>query len=326
MDNRTIQEYLYSQKRKNGGEYLYHYTSVDAFLSMMDAPRQNEKGAEFLCTNFRFLNDDEEFQAGIELALKWMRDNLNSLKGIGIKENDVISIERLLHNDAKKEGDSYSWLGVPWVLSLSQVADSTAQWIAYSDRVHGGVALGISRERLLECVRALDERMFSSGFDGMIDKDEDIGLGETGGVFLAPCLYYENKAGNRGGYIDRLRHVFSEDERYISLKSWNRRAYLWKCARQIIKQASLLKRKDYIFEHEWRVVYAPASRSTLLDVRFVGGKPRLPLNDIVVRDLVDEVVISHHGDSVRITQMAELVKAKYQKKFKIIRSKSSYVG
>lgn len=323
MEYISIQDYLCSQDSVKGNECLYHYTSLDSFLSIMDGIRKDGNGAELLCTNFHFLNDDEEFKAGLEQALNWMEKNL---EWIGCMTNvDVQDIQKLLDNQLRKEKQDYQWLSVPWVLSLSVLADSTAQWMAYSDRDKGGVAIGLSKSKLLELVMAADGRM-NEGMTRSCGFQSDGGVEGTGGVFLAPCLYYDKSTKYYESYYDRLRHVFSTDESFFYLKKKNRRAYLWKCARQIIKQASLLKRKDYKFEREWRVVYAPNCKEILKGVRFIGGKPRLPLFGEAARNLVREIVVSHHGDSDRITRIAELLREKYQLKFKIIQSKSSFVG
>lgn len=110
---------------------VYHYTSLAVLNEMC------KESGDFFATHFMSLNDTHEFFLGVQIAL----EQLANCPTLPVKiRNNYPSFQ----NDAR---DNIVWLlrreGLsPWIVSFSKDPDSLSQWVAYTDRVQGGVAVG----------------------------------------------------------------------------------------------------------------------------------------------------------------------------------------
>ena len=104
---------------------LYHYTSMDAMVSILD----HASGVRVMATDCHFLNDDTEYKFGCDAALKW----LSELPCMSCEFVDMVRA-RLKSRD--------EWGEFPGVTSFCAESDKTIQWMASSDHKEGGAAIG----------------------------------------------------------------------------------------------------------------------------------------------------------------------------------------
>lgn len=296
---------------------LYHYTSPDAFVSIVG----HEYGVRFMCTNYRFLNDDAEFVDGYQMALKWMKAH-----GVESEAFDRVREKMKLTDDLE------SWLSTPWILSLSDNNDSAAHWMSYTDRSQGGFAIGVDSKRLESCVHKSDKNIKAGCLSSQTDCDHFIPE-PIGGMFIAPCIYYDNKAEKPPETFERaLEHIFSEDECFARLRKDEPDLYAVHCLRQVLRVSALLKREDFQFENEWRVVFVPmmAGRKLFSGIRLIGGKARVSLRQTLdkyhKREIIREVIVAPHGSTAKNEMLANLVKLTNHGKYVVTTSRSSYNG
>ena len=296
---------------------LYHYTSPEAFVDIVG----HKNGVRLMCTNYRFLNDDAEFVDGVEMALRWMKD-----QGGGEK---MLGRIRLAMNKTTEMGD---WVMTPWILSFSECEDSTAHWMAYTDRMKGGFAIGVDSELLLRRVISANKRLKEMHHSQRAELGRDVWAAQ-GGMFLSPCIYY--KAGAKrpsDAFYRALEHVFSDEESFSHLRGADPDRYAAYCLRQVLRIAALLKRDDYEFEREWRVVFVPMIEKCDLfsGIRLIGGKARISLRKTLDanarRDVLKKVIVAPHGNVRKNEMLANLVKLTSGGAFKVISSNSSYNG
>lgn len=107
-------------KRFSSCDTLFHYTSLNGFISIIETQ-------SFYCTNVNFLNDSKEFKYGVETILKAV-ENLTTNKNSSILEKIKDNIELLLKSDK-------------YVTCFSKEGDSLSQWRAYGNDGKG-ISLG----------------------------------------------------------------------------------------------------------------------------------------------------------------------------------------
>ena len=288
-------------------ERLYHYTTVDPFLKLMD------KEGRFYCTYFRALNDDKEFWEGVDYVFEYLK------KWGKITEGRCQKLRAEVSKAEAMKGN------LPWIMSFSLERDSLQQWMSYTDKKSGGYAIGYNFKRLESAVEALVKV-----------KRDKAELSSDGGIpyalYFLPCFYLDRGDSKAMKNIDRfIKYMFTTFFNKVSkkdaLKKRDQGALLWS---QIMLISSLIKNPTFKGENEFRLVMMSCSGDIKDRVEFVGGKPRLkvPLDTVVapLNKLVDEVVISPHGDTVALRCVAEFSMLKSGRKFDISASRSSFNG
>lgn len=241
-------------------ERLYHYTTFDVWQALASG------NADLCCTDFHELNDSREYNYGFNcMAEVFARDSGN--------DKNLASQLQRLKNTVLGLGCLYAYS--PWVFSLSKERDSLHQWVSYTDKIDGGVAIGLAADKLLNHLNSRGCPTLSKCRS-----------------YLVPCLYakggrftldgrdidlvglFERLVDGVGGYenVDGFRDV-------------------------LLLLASMIKDSSFSVEQEWRVVlqFEELDMSARADV--VGGKLRVPF---VLRStpemyaLIGEVVTAPH--------------------------------
>ncbi|WNH08039.1 DUF2971 domain-containing protein [Thalassobellus suaedae] len=115
-------------KRFGSCDTLFHYTSLNGFISIIETQ-------SFYCTNVNFLNDSKEFKYGEETILKAV-ENLKTNENSSILEKIKNNIELQLKSDK-------------YVTCFSKEGDSLSQWRAYGNDGKG-ISLGFEFSDLTE--------------------------------------------------------------------------------------------------------------------------------------------------------------------------------
>ena len=113
-------------------DVVYHYTSMDTLLKIVDA-------GSILATNIRYLNDVMERRHCL--------DQIRSFMSLH-EPNEVIDKPKLLGLLDEKQENEKAFYFVPFVASFSKEGDSLPQWRSYCPRGNG-VSIGFRTESLV---------------------------------------------------------------------------------------------------------------------------------------------------------------------------------
>ena len=285
---------------------LYHYTSPDAGLKILEVGKEN---CGFAFTHFEYLNDDAEFKLGLEVAKKWIRAN-EKLKTSGILYD---RIETKLKELEKKH------CYIPYVLSLSTKADSTELWMSYSEREKGGYAIGLDSKKIFELVDSQPD-MYA------IRNGHRVKLAR---YMFAPCLYCRKESVSKywKAERDRLSCVLNTFfDGYLDARVEESEEFALWCASRLFQFAALFKSSDFRFEREWRLVIKPLSSDYLRELKFIGGKPRIIPTCFPMNSCVQNIIVSPHGQKSLLKRSVELMLGKAGMKTKARESASTYNG
>ena len=113
-------------KDEDNPDILYHYTSIEAFKSIIDSKKMR-------ATRYDQMNDYSEVKLGIDNLFKTIKNYEISPDFSDFKKHLIGIIEKLK-----------SQILDIYILSFSSVKDSLEQWRAYAQ--NGGVAIGFDKK------------------------------------------------------------------------------------------------------------------------------------------------------------------------------------
>ena len=133
-------------------ERVYHYTSMDAFLCLLESIKNSldKKSFIFRATNIFFLNDPSEFIHGQKILMEVLKEieyeksvnydlRISNLSGRYAEGNEE-EWQKILLDSIHKNNES------PYVISFSRNIDSLPMWLNYGD--HGkGICLAFAEYR-----------------------------------------------------------------------------------------------------------------------------------------------------------------------------------
>lgn len=257
--------HLLPQREKDGSRVLYHYTNIDALSAM------TSKNADFMCTYCATMNDKAEFFTGLNVLEKYVSRYPSAVES--------------LHMGAIRE-IAFQPQYAPWSLSFSAEGDSLNQWISYTDRNDGGVAIGFDIARIYDAITQKKSR--------------------TSIMFLAPCLYEKSHEKEIGELFDFLFGSYKEE--LVTLGCDSNHGTTASKARELVSLlvalmfASIVKDESFRLEHEWRLVLHPVDAERTRNYIYVSGKPRLFSelfgSDFGLADSIKRIVCSPHGRSL----------------------------
>lgn len=270
----------------NDARTLYHYTTVDTFEVM------TRRDADFICTYCAAMNDSAEFSIGIKLIRDYMRRHPGTMDA-----EMGTALGKLSQNPSFAS----------WSMSFSRDGDSLNQWISYTDRKDGGVAIGFDLDDLNRRVHALKNK--------------------RGLMYIVPCLY----VGENDKDIEALLNYLFSTYRETLMTATRGRGRRGKDGS--LKEvsliialifASMVKDGSFKGEHEWRLVMLPCD-TDVRDCEFIAGKPRLRTrlfgDEYELAEHIVDVVCSPHGHQ---QHRAEMIASLRRLGFTPQRSKSTY--
>ena len=277
---------------------IYHYTSVDVLNEMC------KEAGDLLATHFMSLNDSNEFFLGVQLALK-------ELEKCPVLPAGIRAALPNFQKNASKQIVSFlrSETIVPWIVSFSQEPDSLSQWVSYTDRSRGGVAIGFDRNALQSAIKAAES------------ESPNVSLIAE----LAGCHYTK---GNEAQVWLRkeMISVFSKNGINSSLI----REQIKRILGAIILFAVAIKDESFSSEKETRLVLLASHKEVRSRYKFVGGKPRIATKLFgpgrQLSKAISSVVISPQGNRSRLISAVNILRQQHGLKFPIYVSTSSYNG
>lgn len=302
-------------------DILYHYTSLDTFCTML------ADDADFYCTHFNALNDAAEVLMGELVIEKFLKRNF------GWTEDKCMWFRVNYRNMIKNEE-----CVVPWIMSFSRARDCNNQWIAYTDKLRGGVSIGFDRVRILG---EIDRK--PGCYHGCVSGEcKEKSAEPSFCLRLVPCLY----EGTDDQAVDKmLNDVFNPFKELFerigfarSDQEIDRKDFV--CAVNVILELStVIKHRAFEYEQEERLVLLPMTRSCE-DCVMIGGKPRWKTHIAEttheglgssklrgIRGMMKEVLISPHGDRELAMTSVKVLLNKYNMDFcNVHESRSPYNG
>lgn len=252
---------------------IYHYTSVEVFEKML------HDESDFYLSESTLLNDRKELLAGIDLLFTYQKEIGIDLF-CGLKKEFV---KEYVGNPTEE----------PWVMCFSSDADSLGQWISYTDRQRGGVAVGFDIDQLFNRIKI--------GYNNWNVVDDKYGCL----MYLVPCFYEESDITEISKLIEYLFGEYREHQ--LELNGYSddsaRRAITMEL---ILIFSSMIKHESFHAENEWRIVFLPHSEKRVALYKFLGNKPRLPgkmfNKECKLRDAIVDIMISPHGTGINIVR------------------------
>ena len=281
---------------KPSDKTVFHYTSLDVLNEMC------KEDGDLLCTHFMSLNDSQEFFYGANIVLNKLPSIL-SRKGIQMQKlgysRQKIYTEVLQRLRAENIA--------PWITSFSSDPDSLYQWVAYTDRKQGGVAIGFNTSLLNTKVT---------------DVQRNPNLNKLIGCRLEKCRYTDSV--NLDSYVYRVVSSM------LAQPAKNNTDFETSIVAAVYVLASTIKNCSFSQEKESRLILLPTRKEALRRYKFVGGKPRIATEffgkNRELAKAISSVVISPHGDRDKLVSTVNLLRQQYGLKFQIYQSDSSYNG
>jgi len=200
-------------------DYLYHYTTVDAFLGMVEKQ-------EIWASNIFYLNDTAEFHLAVTLARELLRAEMNRSDVDG--ERSLEKVYNLL--DEVRPGTITKPV---FVCSFSKNnGDDLNQWRAYCP--NGGVAVGFRWNELYN----------------LTQQQEGIGSAPQ----LVECIYEEDKQRQLiRSWVDRALTVVPQGSIGKKMSPQEVDEYRVEFLKEILADKPI-KHKAFAHEQEWRLV------------------------------------------------------------------------
>jgi hypothetical protein len=273
---------------------LYHYTSIDAFRSIVDSGKMR-------ATRFDQMNDESELQIGLKRLLE-------AVNGYQVGPHEVEFKQRLLELIDKSIVEPKE----VYVACFSAAKDSLEQWRAYTPQ--GGVAIGFDLQKVGEGFLCDITRRVSG---------QPIGNPTTPDLNnrLSACRYTD-----RTGYLNLSRTVaerfFKADSYPALLMSQHQLAVeigIAALIADIYGTICSIKHGAYVHEEEWRSVnYNPNSQDYPVRLSERGKwYIEFPFNP---KDYIREVWISPHGDTQAIERVISYFKINNELPFDVQKS------
>lgn len=307
-------------------ERVYHYTSMDALLKLLQSVKVNneEECFVFRATNIFFMNDPKEFIYGQEILMDVLRDIEY--------DKDVDNNLRLTSTFSKKEEKSEEvWLkellddiqnqnGSPYVISFSRNEDSLPMWLNYGDGGKG-VCLAFAEYRSKVLTKKLDPKSIAKA---QVEIFDQLGTQE---------IYYDEKKLNEkdNDLRQALAHLYDYYLNSINSISSNQLFEYKKEALSAFIQvtAPYIKTIDYKGEREVRLAKSIDSDkdNVLNEVEFrCNAKGHLIpyINVEIPTKQLDYVRIGPLADKELSIKVIELMKKKYGQQFGVRESEIKY--
>lgn len=282
-------------------ERLYHYTSVDTLECL------TRKDGDFLLTYYEDLNDWSEVNLGRKIIIECLQDAFPVFKDKGFRDrinrgfDEYICTKRYF---------------MPWIASFSAECDSLYQWIAYTPREVGGVAVSLNKHGLIKKVQAINTAYGGSQWD-----EDPKPL-----IYLVPCLYLKRE---EGVLVEFLRFLIGPYLEGVGAQCKTSEGFLTALFEVVMIGSSMIKHEAFHFEREWRVVLLPNEESRMKDSFVLNGKKRvwsgLWGRDRSLGGNLKEVMISPHGDKL-LYEKVKWIRDTRSLSFGITRSAAPFVG
>lgn len=253
---------------------LYHYTSFDVFRKIMESERVR-------ATHYSELNDTSEIVMAQEILARSLEAYNSST------HPDTIPFL----------SEVVAWFGRgelnTFLFSLSEESDSLYQWRAYCPE--GGVAIGFRPQALDVHFRTESRTTEDNGSWGLESWE------------LVKCRYLSpDDSIDMQPFLSNIDRVIREisQEPHVSVRDWKGIILGHSAYSEVEKFCCSIKHRAYASEKEWRN-FSTLGKKTPLTVQLDERNRRFVEMPFVARDVIEEVVISPHGDERQGRSLAQ---------------------
>ena len=245
-------------------DYVYHYTSIASFMSIM-------KNNELWFSHASFLNDPLEISFGLDVITNILNKNLNDFSTI----LSILERQRKIY----KESSLDLTRDLVFLFSFSGLPDELSSWIQYGDSGYG-ICLGFIQSKLLKNIGLHNKALRPD-------------------IFF-PIQYYSSwyvsHSNNIPGFGDALIDYYKRMEKYIKEEGMENEPSVQRALYEVTKSfACFIKNDFHVGEREWRYVIFTGRgdrnimiKPTSHDVKMVY---RVPFGDEKIIGLVDNITI-----------------------------------
>ncbi len=300
-DKNTLDKWFANNYQGYGEvENLYHYTSIEALESLTRGE------GDLRLTHYKFLNDRSEFDIGRQTIIE-------ILQSLNLEHKEKY-LQEIQGNDLDTQFLQKQYQ-MPWIASFSAERDSLYQWIAYTPRDKGGIALSLNTRELLQKVQTANASY------GRFDCD----TGLVPCIYLVPCFYKNKDTDRLSEFVDFLFGTYLPDVQSRCKKEEGRRTAFYEV---VMIGSSLIKHDAFRFEREWRIVFLPNQEEQMKVVMPYGNKLASGLWDAQhpFGQDVKEVMLSPHGNLEALSKKVNWIKEMRSLPFKLSPSDIPYVG
>lgn len=272
-----------------GGEFVYHYTRSDVFEKLM------ADNGDILCSRYTDLNDDGEWQLGVEYIVKYISGRFSPEISDSFKE---------LVQDIQIRNP-------PFIASFSAHIDKASMWAMYTDRKAGGYALGVGISDIERRCKHNNE------------------LNKIYELLFLPCVYIG--VDDVDAIIARILDNHSDEIEYTSRHTIFEVGEL--LARRLLFLSYLIKHDSFDYENEWRLVLNPLNskiREKFAKLNENDDRKRIfsglfGEND-PIRNSFRQVEVSPQGNGIELYRLANQYRNRYNLSFELGFSESTYNG
>jgi hypothetical protein len=225
-------------------QYLYHYTSPDAALSILT-------NQELWASSIYFMNDSSESSYAMDLAKLSLKKRIDSVKSDSVKYNDD-TIDFLNIMQLSMSGNPISG---SCAISFTELPDALSQWRAYCPK-SGGYAIGFPTVLLNDAIKAKEAVDPKS--------NDSLSLYLRKGFKLIQCIYDPQQ--HKKIIDEALDNCIKEYSDNIGSRSRvnspylkgsdARSKYAIDCINYLREIGLGIKHEGFKEEKEWRIVYA----------------------------------------------------------------------
>jgi hypothetical protein len=204
-------------------DYLYHYTNIDSFMSIME-------NNELWFSHTSFLNDPLEISFGIDVITNILEKNHNDFSIV----INIIEKQRKLY----KENSLDLTRDLVFLFSFSGLPDELSSWVQYGDSGYG-ICLDFVQSKLLENISAHSKTLKP--------------------VMFFPVQYYSSwyspDSNNISGFSNALIDYYTGIEEFITKEGMEKESNVQRALYEITKSfACFIKNDFHAREKEWRYV------------------------------------------------------------------------
>jgi hypothetical protein len=268
-----------SPKLKNF-DYVYHYTSIDSFMSIV-------KNNELWFSHALFLNDPLEIAFGLDVII-------NTLN---IKKNDYATVLNIIEGQRNKYKEYSLDLNrdLVFLFSFSELSDKLSSWIQYGDSGRGVC---------LEFIRPILLKNISTHTTGL-----------SADIFF-PVQYYSSEflphTSNIDGFNDALFDYYKGMEEFITKEKMEKEQNVQRTLYEVTKSiACFIKNDFHADEKEWRYVVfsGRGDENVILKPINHGVKMfyKIPFGNEKLIRLIEHIIIGpKHNNDPRIAAALEI--------------------
>lgn len=281
-------------------EVLYHYTSIEAFKSIIETRK-------IRATRYDQMNDDFELMLGVETILDAVKQHKVDESTREYKQFLLSGVESFKEETLEV-----------YVLSLSATADSLDQWRAYAGE--GGVAIGFGTEEVTKGFLVdITPRVGGNAIDNPIRPDP--------ANQLMQCLYTDEDGNLNLAEVVEKRFfqpnsypaMFGQTERLA------RNIFLASLSTSIYQTICSIKHGAYKSEAEWRCVnFKPDNND--YPVKLSETNRFYIEMEFDPKEFIKKVWISPHGDTAGFERAVTHLKQQEDLRFEIKKSRIPFRG